>query len=420
MSEQISFQKRLIRFILPIAIIGMSVLGVFLLDVEEKKVTETEIPERVWPVEVQVVDKGTVTPSVQLNGQVVSSRTSQFSSILSARVLKVNVRPGYFVEKGDVLVEFDTRNIQTRLDLLEAETQRINAQIDFEHERHVTNQQLLTHELKLLEIAQETMDRVGNLTNRNLDTQSSFEAAQKTVEQFQTSVVSRRSAIESYQASRQNLEAQLRRGEAARENAKRDFEKSRITAPYAGRVSKVHVAFGNQVSNGSPILEIFDHKAVEVRALVPVQYLERLRTSSSQNIRLSALSKLDGAKIPLEFDRLSATIDSSRGGVDAFLSMADPEAYPELGRELTFTLSLLPVDDALTIPFQAVYGSDQVFKVEDGTLKSILIERFGQITIDGKQLIVARSAELARGDLLMVTPLTSATEGLRVEPIPVG
>ncbi len=410
--------SRLIRFALPAGVVLAGVAGFFLLDVEEADVGRSGAGERIWPVQVHAVKKETITPTIELFGEVVTSGVAKISSIVSAQVLAVHVRPGDYVSQGDPLVEFNPRNIRTRVAQLEADKARVQAEIDHEIERRETDRKLLLHELRLLDLSKRIMSRIENLKGRILDTQSRYERAQSDVQSNDLAVTVRRAAIRGFDARVQRMQADLARIQSSLDNARRDYSESVIAAPFTGRISSVHVAVGNRVSNGTAVVEMFDHTAVEVETLIPSQYMPRFRDSPSQ---LPAVAEVDGEKVYLEFDRLAGKVETaSGGGVGAFIRVVDANRFPELGRTLTVELSLHPVEQAIAIPFQSVYGVDRVFKVEGDRLRSVKIERHGQMNSEGEMRIVARSSEIADGDLLVITPLTNAADGLKVEPEPIG
>ena len=76
---------------------------------------------------------------------------------------------------------------------------------------------------------------------------------------------------------------------------------------------------------------------------------------------------------------------------------------------------LSPVENAIALPYEAVYGSNNVFKITSNQLQRIEIERFGQITSDQETYIVAVSDQLNDGDFILTTQLVNANDGLAVQ-----
>jgi hypothetical protein len=70
------------------------------------------------------------------------------------------------------------------------------------------------------------------------------------------------------------------------------------------------------------------------------------------------------------------------------------------------------------IPFNALYELDRVYRLSDGHLEAIKIERIGEYqTESGKKQLLIRSEQLAESDIIVSTQLPNAITGLRVEPI---
>ena len=407
--------KRIVRFLLPVILLGAGLAGFFLLKIETPEVVP-EIPTQpVWRVNAQEVQLATLTPSVNLFGRVVVPGRSHLSSILEAEVTQVNVVSGQSVEAGEVLIRLDNRNIVTQLKQLEADVARIDASLDREAQRLMTDQEILVHEVRLRELATDSLIRVETLKSRNLASQAEFDAAERAEQQARLAVTARRAAVREYDSRVAELEAGLLRAQASVEKAQRDLEDSLITAPYAGRIIEVNVAVGGRVSKGSPLVTLYDHTRTEIRTLIPNRHLAALRELIANHNELKADARLDGRRIPLKFDRLATTVDPGRGGVDAFFRIGSGPHYPELGRSIDLWLALAPISDAVAVPYSAVYGSNQVFKVEDERLKAVTIERYGQLQLEGESYFVATSADLQRGDRLVITQLTNAIQGLKVQ-----
>ena len=314
-----------------------------------------------------------------------------------------------------MLIRLDSRTIQTQLRLLQADVARINASLEREHQRVTADREILRHENRLLKLATDAMERSRTLKNRNLISQSEFDVTERVEQQARLAVTAREAAIREYDSRAAVLKAELQRAQASLEKAMQDLEDVEIIAPYAGRITEVHVAAGNHVRNASPLVDMFDHTTTEIRTLIPNRYLAQVRKSITGEIELEAVAELDDEQLLLKLDRLASTVGTGHGGVDAYFRMSSNSIYPELGRSVTVLLSLSPVEDASAIPYQAVYGSNQVFKVISDSLKSATIKRHGQLVRNNKTYIVATSSDLEADDLLVTTQLNNAVDGLKVE-----
>ena len=64
-------------------------------------------------------------------------------------------------------------------------------------------------------------------------------------------------------------EAGQKRALAMREQAQVALDRTVIRAPFAGRLSAVHVSAGERVGPGTPVAAIFDVARLEIRAQIP-------------------------------------------------------------------------------------------------------------------------------------------------------
>ena len=411
------FLRFIIKFILPVLIVSVGVVGMFALKVEDAQVETAESIERVWPVHYQIIEKQALRPIVKLFGSVVSSKQSRLSAILDAEVIRVNVLPGQSVMQGQILVELDTRNLTTQIDQLQADVSRFSALLENEALRRTTDKEILEHEHELLELATATKLRVEKLKSRNLATEAEFDQAKRSERQALLAVTQREASIREYDSRVKRLMAERDRILVTLKNIERDLEESTVTAPYDGRITAVHIAEGSRVRIGAILVDMYADSSVEIQSLIPSNYLTSLRELNGRQNSVTASAEIDGATLQLKLDRFASHVDPGRGGVDAYFKFEQSNYYPELGRTVDLVLQLEPVNDSFTLPYQAVYGANRVYKIVDGRMHSVSFERFGQVTLDNSEMIVATSASLDDGDKLVLTPLSNAVDGLRVEAV---
>jgi RND family efflux transporter MFP subunit len=78
-----------------------------------------------------------------------------------------------------------------------------------------------------------------------------------------------------------------------------------INAPFSGRVSKRLVEQGEFVSEGEPLLEIYDNRAFVVELIVPSNWVRRINIGDGFKVRLDETEQEYDAKVT----RLGAVID---------------------------------------------------------------------------------------------------------------
>lgn len=366
-------------------------------------------------VVAQPIRLQTLAPEVQLFGRVVSPERTTLASPIKAKVLRVSVLPGQHVRKGDSLIQLDTRRAEARLAQLLADKDAIAASLAIEELRMEADQSALVHEMELLDLAKASRSRFEELRSLDLESEAQFEDARRAEESASLVVATRRASLNDYDNRASLLQAQLRRVRAGVENARRDLEESSITAPFAGQVSAVYVAEGDQTRATSPLLAMLDLAAVEIQALIPSRHLGVLRGQADGTNDVDAVAMVDGRRLRLSLSRTTAAIDAGRGGVDAYFSVVGSDFPLEPGRTVDLVLSLPHVENAIAIPAHAVHKADQVFTVADERLASVPFSRIGRIDEGGEQLIIGTSGHLKDGDLLVISELSNPIDGLMVD-----
>ncbi|EDN67899.1 HlyD family secretion protein [Beggiatoa sp. PS] len=89
-----------------------------------------------------------------------------------------------------------------------------------------------------------------------------------------------------------------------------------------------------------------------------------------------------------------------------------------VGEFLTLSLNLPQQYQVVALPYEAVYGTNRIYKLVDGRMKGLTVERIGEQALPtGKSQILVRSSKLQRGDQVIVTQLPNAMEGLKVRMV---
>ena len=72
--------------------------------------------------------------------------------------------------------------------------------------------------------------------------------------------------------------------------------------------------------------------------------------------------------------------------------------------------------NVIALPFEAVYGTDRVYKLVDGRMRKVIIERIGEtINDDGESKILVRTPDLQTNEQVIITQLPNAMDGLKVK-----
>lgn len=340
---------------------------------------------------VQTVEavRETAQLTVTAHGTVVPKTESDLVAEVAGRVVAVSpsMVSGGFFSKGDVLIEieridYEAALAQARAALASAGSELANAELTFNR----------AEELAATEaVSRADLDQALNQLN-----------------------VARA-------AQRQTTAAVLR--------AERDLERTRVTAPFNGRVRTERVDAGQFVSRGESIATLYSTDYAEVRLPVKDQDLAFLpfslaRTDPPSATRTKAVLRAEfaGGMHAWEADvvRTEGELDPLSRVVNVIAQVADP--YEPEGAAPPLTLGLFveaeimgrTVDDVVVVPGTALQSGNRLFVVDASNRLSFREAEVVRLTAETAYL----RADVSNGEQICVTPLDDAVEGQSVRPVP--
>ncbi|KPP81349.1 MAG: RND-type efflux system membrane fusion component [Oceanicaulis sp. HLUCCA04] len=382
---------RLLLIGLPILIIsGFIVLFIVLGATQPRPQREIPVPRPVAvfvaeavqsPVQLMISTQGEVSPVTEIG----------LVAQVSGRITYVNPNftQGGFFEEGDVLVRVEDEDY--RLAVIRAEalvTQRRQAMIREQAEA---------------ELAAEEWQAIGD-----------GEASPLTLREPQLA----------------DARAQLAGAEASLREARLALDRTRITAPFNGRVREKLADIGQFITPGTRIGQIFSTDTAQVRlpftdaelgrAGIPVAFRASDRESAPA-ITLSA--NLGGAWREWEgrIVRTDSAIDPQTRTLYAIAEVEDPfgAAAEAAGAPLAmglFVEARVPgrsIETATTLPRSALRGADQVLvAMPDGTLS---VRTVSIIESRPERLVIAGGVEA--GEFVVTSPLRGAADGMRIRAL---
>ena len=407
---------RIVRIVLPVIILAAGAGGMTALVKSKPEREPLEAEERAWTVAAAPVEPGTVTPQLVLFARVDSPRIAQLSSAVTADVKAVDVLEGQRAGRNDRLLALDDREIRLVLAQRDAEMAECEADLEHERLRHRNNLAALEHEKALLELARREVARARDLADRGVGSQASLDQVRRDEERQLLAVEQRRLEIRGHESRRKQVEAKLARATAQQARAMLDLERTRVYPPFEGRITEVFVSPGDRVRPGDRLLAMFDTGTLELRAQIPIRRLPVVRAALERGETLDARAVVDGREIRAVLHRLTAQVDPGSGGADGLFRVTEGNAWLQIGRTVEIILDLPPIHDAVAVPREALYGTDRVFVLDGERMKSVEVERVGEIHAgDGDGRLILRSPHLGASDRLIVTHLPNATDGLKVK-----
>jgi RND family efflux transporter MFP subunit len=409
--------QRIRRRLLPILILGLGVAVAAGLIATRPEPAPVQVAERAWPVSVEPVQAGRYSPTLVLYGRIESRWSTRLTAGIDADVVEVAVVEGESVVQGQLLVRLDDRDARLQLAQRDAELVQAEARVRSEITRHQANLESLPREQSLLALARTEVSRLQDLVASRAGAQSQLDTARQAAERQAIALAARRQLVDEHESRLAEVEAARARAEALRDQARLEVERSLVLAPFDGRISAVEVAPGRRVRPGDPLLRLFATEALLVRAQVPSRHLATVRAALDAGVELVARGEIDGRPVQARLRGLAGEAAAATGGVDALFDVIGGDVQLSEGRFVALRLALPARDGVVSLPHEAVYGTDRIYVVDDaGRMRSRSVRRVGEwFGPDGESRVLVEAPSLAIGERVVTTQLPNAIDGLLVQ-----
>jgi multidrug efflux pump subunit AcrA (membrane-fusion protein) len=407
---------RHLTWIFPLLALVAAVSIFMALKASKPQAPSRPVVEKTWSVQAKPVTFANFRPEIILYGQIESPQTAQLSSSVTAYVEQVLAREGQHVSKGALLIQLDPRDAQLILRQRKSDLKNSEAKINAARIQHEANKNALNIEKQLYALASKSVTRYKDLSARKVGSEDQLDTARKNFQLQALSLNSREQAISTFPAQLAQLEAEQEKATALRDSALLELQRTTITAPFTARIASVSAAVGDRIKTGDPLITLYNPSLLQVRSQVPSKMLPLIRQGLNEETGLNAIGLIDKKSVALHLSRLASTVTNGKTGVDALFEFASDQFTPEPGRTLSLTLSLPYIDNLIAITPLALYGTDRVYRIIEGKLESVIINKVGDThNSNGQPQVLIQSSELKSGELLIITQLPNAITGLPVK-----
>lgn len=384
------FSGRLVLFGGPVLILGAFILLFAVLfstapepergEVEARPVAVFVTEAEARPVQLTVNTQGEVRPLTEI------SLTAQVSGRID--YVDPNFVQGGFFEAGQTLVRVeddDYRLAVTRAEALVSQRR----------------QQLLLEEAE------------GDLAREEWESLGEGEASALTLRQPQM----------------EDARAQLAAAEASLAEARLNLRRTRISAPFDGRVRSKNADLGQFVGAGSELGEVFSTDEVQIRLPLTDAQLGKLGIplafqagdGEGPTVLLRAMLAGEPREWTGHVVRTDSAINPQTRTLYAIVSVEDPygSGVEEAGAPLAIGLFVdafiegREISQAYILPRSALRGNDTVYVAEeDGTLS---VRTVSVIDSNAEEVVVANGVE--EGERVITSPVRAAADGMPVTPL---
>ncbi len=377
-----------VRLLVPIGILAAGGYGFAVLSVEPTDEKNELAEEQVLRSRIRSLHASDYAVKIETNGIVGPHNRVMLSAEVTGTIQSTEVafEVGSFFNAGDLLLHLDDRDYQTALKIA--------------REQHKLAQ-------ATLKLAQTAHDRMEQLALQSSASTSEVDANYASLVQAQAQVQITASAID---------------------QAERNLERTKIYAPFDGRVAMKMIGVGQLVSPGTVLGEVFAVDFAEVRLPIASRDLRHLKLPEMEgdtpvDVELhDAIDSSSGSVWRAKIVRTEGTLDADSLELFAIARIEDPfslhsdHAILRIGQPVVATIQGETLHDVVVIPRGAVRRLDQVYFIDQqkSTLRSLTID---PLWSDAEHVIV-RDPSIREGEWLATTMLVYAPEGSLVQIIP--
>jgi RND family efflux transporter MFP subunit len=388
LGEMRNFVSLGVRAALPIVILAGGWWGFSRLAIEVEEPPPEAAEVRTLRTRVKTLEVTDYPVSIKTNAVVQAHNQVTMTAEVAGTVVKVSpaFEVGAYFSEGEVLVEIDSRNYATGLSIAQSRLEAAKS---------------------ALELARLDEQRKLRLIERDAVSRAEVDVAS---------------------ATREQAEADVNLARAEVDRARLDLLRTKVVAPFDGRVQAKSIGLGQMANPNTPLGEIFAVDFAEVRLPISARQrqfltLPELADDPPVNVVLrDAISTSNEALWHAKIVRTEGIIDQDSRDLFAIARIDDPFGLKSdnpplrIGQPVNASIEGKVLRNVVALPRGAVRQLDQVVLVnpDDQTLMPLVVQ---SIWSDAEHVVVEGSA-LPTGMWLATSPMVYTPAGAKVEIIP--
>lgn len=378
----------LIRLVIPFAILALGGVLAWIYGEPVDPPKPEPAPPQVLKTEVIELRRSRYQVMIESQGTVRAHHTTTLTPLVSGTIIRIHegFEDGAFFRKDEILAELDSADFQASVATAESQLARAQAALAQEEAR-AKQARMNWDDLGYDEEPSDLVLRIPQLK----EAQANVDAAKANLDQ-----------------------------------AVRDLERTKIRAPFDGRVRQRDVGLGQSVGASTPLGEIFASDFAEIRLPLAPRQLDFIRLpvrpgDPPVEVALTdALGASEATRWKAKIVRTEGTLDESSRELFAIARIDDPfglvTGKPPLriGQPVRAAVEGNTLDEVFVIPRHTLRGVNRIYLV-DRERKQLVRTDIEPIWTTAEDIVVASG--LAEGQLLAATRLPYAPDGAPVEII---
>jgi RND family efflux transporter MFP subunit len=374
-------------------------------------------------VEVMPVKAQQVNLYVEAYGTVRPRESLRLVAEVRGQIVDIDpsFEEGSYVQRGTTLIRIDPRNYQLAVNRRKVQIKQVEAEIKRLQQEVVNLEARIKIAKSDVTLAKNEYSRLKQLIDRKVIAQSQLD---KTEQAYLVSL-ERLQALENQLALTdpqfEQLVAQRDMTRVSLQEAQLDLERTGIMAPFDGWALEKAVEKGQHVNAGQYLGKIYNAGELEIEVRIPVKDFKWLPDSMGKTSSADAdiiftsgetqyVWKGQVTRIKAQMEEKTRTIPVIVE-VDETLTAANTDGSLRLrpGMFVAVRIKGRKINNAYVLPRHVVYPGDVVYTVEENQLKITPVN----ILRSYKETVIIDDG-LSDGDQIIKSPISSATDGMRV------
>lgn len=364
--------KKFLKISIPLVIITATAIMIYIIFANPPQMKKEITKVSKIQVEVKNLNKEKFQVFLDSYGTAQASTKTTLTSQVSGKIIFINenFKNGGYFKKGDLLVQIEDE--------------------DYKADVKIANAQLILAKQTLLEEQAKAKQAKEDWKKFNIDEKP---------DDLVLRVPQLQSAIATVEAKEADLQ-----------KAKLNLNRTKILAPYDGRVIEKSISIAQVISNNAQIGTIFSNDNIEVR--LPIKNKDLNLIDINLDAKVEFISQLSNKIYEGKIVRSESTIDENTKQLYLIAQIDENISNLKIGEYLKAKIEAKKLENVIIIPNETIYQSSYVYVQKDGILEKRVIE----ISWQNDEYAVISNG-LKENDNLILTTLGSVKSGTKVEII---
>ena len=423
--------KTIIRIVAPVIVIAIGLFAAWRILAARPVAPRRSSPPPLLTIDVRRLKPTDYQVMLRSRGVVRAPTRTQLATEVSGRIIKVAeaFHDGRFFRAGEILVEIDPRDYTLEVQRLEQELVQAKANLSELDAEVAGNARQIKLAQRRADLQRARLDREQNLTRGGFSSEAAREVVEREELDAQTQVEQLKIQNHLLRTRRTRLSSAITLASIRLQQAQLNLERTRIIAPYDGRVRQRAVDVADFVNKGATIASIYAVDRAEVRlplsdhqlAFLDLPEHHRDGSRGGRQLPIAYLMVRNGLtehRWQGEVIRSEGAIDASNRQLFVVAEIKDPYGDFQDGRPPlrvgTFVQAEIAgrrLTDVYTAPRSEVQGENEILLVDKAERR--MRRHAVEVLWRDEQVVVFHDATL-EGKYICTTPVVFAGDAVKV------